>query len=119
MMYLAAMEYLQPEPAGRRGFSDAGGAKLAITLRLDEARYRKLELLAAAENRSVTNYVETALLRDMAAKEEAARPLTMFLPVDAASLTPGLLLRNEDESDARYAQRADVMERLFDLPDSQ
>ena len=112
------MEYLQPERTGRRGFSDAGGAKLAITLRLDEARFRKLEMLAAAENRSVTNYVETALLRDMAAKEELSGPLTMFVPADAASVTPGVLLRNADETDARYAARTAVMDRLFDLPDS-
>jgi hypothetical protein len=113
------MEYLEPERTGRRGFSDAGGAKLAITLRLDAARFRKLEMLAAAENRSVTNYVETTLLRDMAAKEEAARPLEMFVPADAASVTPGVLLRNADESDARYAARVAVMDRLFDLPDSE
>ncbi len=113
------MEYLQKERTGRAGFSEAGGAKLAITLRLDEARFRKLEMLAAAENRSVTNYVETALLRDMAAKEEAARPLTMFVPADAAALAPGALHRNPDESDARYAERAAIMDRLFDLPDSQ
>jgi len=112
------MEYLQKERTGRAGVSDAGGAKLAITLRLDEARFRRLEMLAAAENRSVTNYVETALLRDMAAKEEATRPLTMFVPPDAAAFTPGVLHRNPDETDARYAERATVMDCLFDLADS-
>ena len=112
------MEYLHKERSGRAGFSDSGGAKLAITLRLDEARFRRLELLAAVENRSVTNYVETALLRDMAAKEEATRPLTMFVPPDAAALTPGVLLRNADETAARYAERSAVMDRLFDLPDT-
>jgi hypothetical protein len=87
-------------------------------LRIDEIRFRKLALLAEAENRTPTNYVETALLRDMAAKEEAARVITMLVPDEAASASPGKLLRSEGESDERYAERSLLFDRLFDIPDS-
>jgi hypothetical protein len=93
--------------------------KVALTLRLEEARFRTLELLAEAENRTPTNYVETALLRDMAAKEEAARAITMLVPPEAAALTPGPLLRTEGESDERYAERSALLDRLFDIPDAE
>ncbi len=93
--------------------------KVPITLRIDETRFRKLALLAEAENRTPTNYVETALLRDMAAREEAARVITMFVPPEAAELTAGPLLRSEGESDERYAERSALFDRLFDIPDSE
>ncbi len=92
--------------------------KVPITLRIDEARYRKLVLLAEAENRTPTNYVETALLRDMAAKEEASRAITMFVAPEAAALTPGALVRTEGESDDRYAERSQLFDRVFAIPDS-
>nr|WP_294544330.1 hypothetical protein [uncultured Rhodopila sp.] len=94
------------------------GRKVPITLRIDEVRFKKLALLAEAENRTPTNYVETALLRDMAAKEEAARVITMFVPPEAAGVTAGPLLRSEGESDERYAERSALFDRLFDIPDS-
>jgi hypothetical protein len=88
-----------------------------ITLRIDEDRFQKLTLLAEAENRTPTNYVEAALLRDMAAKEEARRVITMLVPPEAASATPGMLLRSEGESDDRYAERSSLFDRLFAIPD--
>jgi hypothetical protein len=92
--------------------------KVPITLRIDEARFQKLMLLAEAENRTPTNYVETALLRDIAAKEEAARVITMLVPPEAAVASPGTLLRSEGESDDRYAERSSLFDRLFAIPDS-
>ena len=94
------------------------GRKVPITLRIDEARFHKLTLLAEAENRTPTNYVETALLRDMAAKEEAARMITMLAPADVADTAPAALLRTEGESDERYAERSLLFDRLFAIPDS-
>jgi hypothetical protein len=93
------------------------GRKVPITLRIDEDRFEKLSLLAEAENRTPANYAETALLRDMAAKEEAARVITMLVPPEAASTTPGMLLRSEGESDDRYAERSLLFDRLFAIPD--
>jgi hypothetical protein len=96
-----------------------GGAKVPITLRLDEATFAQLRLLAEAENRSPTNYVETTVLRDLAAKAEAVRVMTMFVPPDAAAAVPGVLLRTEGESDERYTERAALMERLFAVADTE
>ena len=92
------------------------GAKIPITLRLDADRFKRLESLARAENRTVTNFVETAVLRDLEAKEEAARVITMLVPPEAAALPPGKLLRTKGESDERYAERSALMDRLFAIP---
>lgn len=94
-------------------------AKQAITLRLDQTQFRRLERLARAENRTPTNYVETAVLREMDAKEEASRVITMFVAEDAARLVPGALARSEGESDERYAERSALMDRLFAIPDAE
>jgi hypothetical protein len=93
--------------------------KQAITLRLDAATYRRLERLAQAENRSPTNYVETAVLRDMATKGEASRVITMFVPEEAANLVPGPVMRTGGESDERYAGRSALMDKLFAIPDAE
>jgi hypothetical protein len=93
--------------------------RLALTLRLDPVKFKKLEMLARADNRTPTNYVETVLLRDMEAREEAARAITMFVPQDASDITPGVLLRAEGESDERYAERSVLMDKLFAIPDTE
>ncbi len=113
------MAKAQKRLRNQTGFSDKEVAKQAITLRLDPAKFRQLELLAQAENRTPTNYVETALLRDMEAKEEAARVITMFVPKEAADLDPGALMRTEGESNERYAERSTLMEKLFAVPDAE
>ncbi len=112
------MTKAQKQSRSRTG-SDKAGAKQAITLRLDPAKFRRLELLAQAENRTPTNYVETAVLRDMEAKEEAARVITMFVPEEAAMLVPGTLVRTEGEPDERCAERSTLMDKLFAVPDAE
>jgi hypothetical protein len=112
-----AMASARKKSRNRAGSLGKGG-KQAISLRLDPVRYRRLELLAQAENRTPTNYVETVVLRDMEAKEEAARVITMFVPQEAADLVPGPLMRTEGESDERYAERSALMEKLFAIPDA-
>ncbi len=104
---------------GRKARSSGGIApKVAITLRLDPAKFKALESLARIENRTPTNYVETAVLRDMAAKEEAARVLTMFVPEEAAGLHPGPLIRSDGEPDERHAERSALMDQLFAIEDT-
>ena len=46
--------------------------KIALTVRLGEADFQMLQRLAKSENRSPTNYVETALLQNIAARAEGA-----------------------------------------------
>lgn len=59
-----------------------------------------------------------ALPRDLDAKEEVARVITMFVPDEAAGMTSGLLTRTKGESDQRYAERSVLMDKLFAMPDA-
>ncbi len=111
-------------PAARRGPTQPLNArklpaKVAITLRLEADRMRQLQAIAAAENRSVTNEVKTALLRDLARHDEADRVITVYA---APGTTPRLqledVLRAEGESDAAYAERQTLLTELWSIPDS-
>ena len=105
----------------RSGASRSGKptAKVAITLRLDAGRARLLQAVAEAENRTLTNYVETALIRDLALRDEAARVITMHAaPRTSTRLAPEDVVRGEGESDAAYAKRRDLLVELWSIPDS-
>ena len=100
------------------GSRPAGASVRALTLRLDPEPFRQLALLAAAENRSPTNYVETLVLREIAARSESRRVLRMLVAPEAADLDPGALVRGEGESDRRYAERTALFDELLALPDA-
>jgi len=94
-------------------------AKVAITLRLDADRARRLEAIAKAENRSLTNYVETALLRELARREEAQRVITMYVaPGTSTSIRPEDVIRGKDETDEAYAERQALAVELWSIPDN-
>ncbi len=94
-------------------------AKVAITLRLDADRARRLEAIAAAENRSLTNYVETALLRDLALRDEAERVITMYVaPGTLANVQPEDIIRGKDETDEAYDKRQALLMELWSIPDN-
>jgi len=96
-----------------------GGSKVAITLRLDAARARQLQAIAEAENRTLTNYVETALMRDLALREEAERVITMYVaPGTSEQITPSEIVRGESESDEAYAKRQELLIELWSIPDN-
>jgi predicted transcriptional regulator len=91
--------------------------KVAITLRLDADRVRRLQAIAEAENRTLTNYVETALLRDLARREEADRVITMYVPEGAStSILPDDVVRAEGESDEEHAERQALTVELWSIP---
>jgi hypothetical protein len=90
----------------------------ALTLRLDPARFGRLAAAAARENRTPTNYVETLVLRDLEAKEDARRVITLSVAPETVDMTPGVLERGEGESDSRYAQRKALFDALLSMPDS-
>jgi hypothetical protein len=95
-------------------------AKVAITLRLEEDQARRLQAIAAAENRSLTNYVETALIRDLALRDEAARVITVLAaPGVSARLAPEDVVRGNEESEAAFAKRRDLLVELWAIPDSE
>lgn len=105
-------------PARRRTTPAAKpSTKVAITLRLDADRARRLQAIAAAENRTLTNYVETTLLRDLARREEADRVITMYAAPDVpGSIRPEDVVRAEGESDEAYAERQALMVELWSIP---
>jgi hypothetical protein len=94
-------------------------AKVAITLRLDADRARQLQAIADAENRSLTNYVETALLRELALREEAERVITMYVAPDTSpSIRPEDVIRADGETDEDYAARQALAVELWSIPDN-
>lgn len=95
-------------------------AKVAITLRLDADRARRLQAIAEEENRTLTNYVETALIRDLSLRDEASRVITMrAAPGTSSRITPEDVLRGEGESEAAYAKRRGLVTDLWSIPDSE
>ena len=93
-------------------------AKVAITLRLDAARAEQLQAIAEAENRTLTNYVETALIRDLSMRDEATRVITMrAAPGTATRINPEDVVRGDEESDTAYAKRQTLLVDLWAIPD--
>lgn len=113
-----------PRRSARQGVTPSkprapASRKVAITVRLDADRARRLQAIAEAENRTLTNYVETALLRDLARREEANRVITMYVaPGVPDSIRPEDVVRAEGESDEAYAERQALMVELWSIPDN-
>jgi hypothetical protein len=89
----------------------------ALTVRLDADQYDRLAATARTENRTPTNYVETLLLRDLAAKDESARILRMYIAPEAKDVIPGEVERIAGESDEEHAERSKLFRDLMSLPD--
>ncbi|HUB94307.1 MAG TPA: hypothetical protein VL993_00230 [Stellaceae bacterium] len=89
----------------------------ALTLRIDLSQFRRLAAAAKSENRTPTNYVETLLLRDLEAKDESHRVITVLAAPEAANVEPGRLERSAGESAARYARRKKLVDELLAIPD--
>ncbi len=105
-----------PNVSGNRSIP-RGSAKVAITVRLDPEQAKRLQALAAADNRSLTNYVETTLARDMAMRDEASRVITMFVaPGPPSPIEPSDVQRSEGESDDAYARRQALTVELWSIP---
>jgi hypothetical protein len=101
------------------GVPTSSAPKSAVTLRLDASKLQALQAFAAAENRSLTNFIETTLIRSLAAREEAARVITMRVAPEASTtIAPVDVVRGAEESDADYAARQDFMVKLWSLPDA-
>jgi hypothetical protein len=94
-------------------------AKVAITVRLHTDAARRLQAIAEAENRSLTNYVNTALLRDLSYRDEAERVITIYVaPGVSTSIRPEDVVRAECETDEAYAERQALTVELWSIPDN-
>jgi len=81
----------------------------AFTMRFRPEIAEFVQAQASAGNRSVTNFVETLLLREKARFEESQRQLTVQAVAD-------LLLhqqRDMDETDAEHAARSELFGALL------
>jgi hypothetical protein len=86
---------------------------------LNPDRARQLQAAAEAENRTLTNYVETELVRDLTLRDEASRVITMLAaPGTSMRVAAEEIVRAEGESDAAYARRQALVMELWSIPDS-
>jgi hypothetical protein len=92
-------------------------ARIAVTVRLDPDRAVRFRDIATIENRSLANYVEAVLLRELARREEADRIITMYAAPDAPdSIRPEDVVRAAGESDEEYAARQTLAVELWSIP---
>jgi hypothetical protein len=86
----------------------------AFTMRFRPEVAAFLQAQAQAGNRSVTNFVETLLLREKARFEESQRQLTVQAVADLLRHERHDLIRDADEPDAEYAARSELFGALLD-----
>ena len=78
----------------------------SITMRLDPAILSAAKMRAKANNRTLTNYVETLLMRDLVDFDENTK-VTVFAPEGLPDVND--LVRDPGESDASYAERKEAI----------
>jgi hypothetical protein len=86
----------------------------AFTMRFRPEVAEFLQAQAKAGNRSVTNFVETLLLREKARFEESQRQLSVQAVADLLRHEQHKLLRDAEETDEEYATREELFEVLLD-----
>jgi hypothetical protein len=92
--------------------------KVTVTLYLDADFARRLQTIADAAHHSLAAHVEDVRLREVAAREEANRLITMYVAPGASdSIRPEDVIRTEGESDEDYATRQKLTAELWSIPD--
>lgn len=86
----------------------------AFTMRFRPEIAEFVQAQARAGNRSVTNFVETLLMREKARFEESQRQLTVQAAPELLRHRRHDLLRDADETDAEYAARTELFGALLD-----
>jgi hypothetical protein len=91
---------------------------VAITVRLAPDRVQQLQAAADAENRTLTNYVETALIRNLTQRNEASRVIAMHAaPGTSSQIDPADILRAEGETESAYVRRQSLLTELWSIAD--
>jgi hypothetical protein len=85
----------------------------AFTMRFQPQVAEFVQVQARAENRSVTNYVETLLLREKARVEETEGRLTVQADPEFLREEGHRLVREDDETDEEYATRSVLFDALM------
>ena len=86
----------------------------AFTMRFRSDVADFVQAQARAGNRSVTNFVETLLLREKARFEEGQRQLAVRAVPDLLRHQDHDLVRDADETDVEYSARAELFGALLD-----
>jgi len=86
----------------------------AFTMRFRPEVAEFVQAQANANNRSVTNFVETLLLREKSRFEESQRQFTVQAVADLLRHERHDLVRDADEADAEYAARGELFGALLD-----
>ncbi len=86
----------------------------AFTMRFRPEVAEFVQAQASAGNRSVTNFVETLLLREKSRFEESQRQLTVQAVADLLRYERHDLVRDADEADAEYVARSELFGTLLD-----
>jgi hypothetical protein len=85
----------------------------AFTMRFRPEVAEFVQAQASASNRSVTNFVETLLLREKSRFEESQRQLSVQAVADLLRHEQRDLVRDADEADAEYAARKELFGALL------
>ena len=85
----------------------------AFTMRSRSDVAEFVQSQASASNRSVTNFVETVLMREKARFEESQRGFTVQAAAELLQHEPHELVRDTDESDDEYGGRSALFRTLL------
>ena len=85
----------------------------AFTMRFQPEVAEFVQVRARAENRSVTNYVETLLLREKTRVEEVEGRLTVQADPELLREEGHRLMRDDDETNEDYAARSMLFDALL------
>ena len=88
-------------------------SRTGITVRLNPDVRDRIQRIAAHEHRSIAGYVQMLIERDLRAREEAERVITVFTAPELEGVPFGPVEREEGETDARYEARAEALRILF------
>src|ERR1700692_618852 len=88
-------------------------SRTGITVRLDPDVRDRVQRIAAHEHRSIAAYLQMLIERDLHARDEAERVIHVFIAPELEGEPPGTLVREEGETDARYAERAETLRILL------
>jgi hypothetical protein len=91
----------------------ASSSRAGITVRLPTDVRDRVQRVAAAEHRSIAGYLQMLIERDLRAREEAERIIHVFTAAELQDEPPGTLVREDDESDDRYASRVETLRTLL------
>lgn len=94
-------------------------SRVTVTLELDGESVARLGARAAAQNRSVSDYVESLLSRELSGAGEPDEVITVLAaPGASPTIEPSAILRGSNETDAEYALRQSIVVALWSLADN-